>query len=88
MQKSTMISLIIVLFVLIVPVKTSAEESAKGSKEKGMENRHGMELFIGNTHDEDKNGASIGLSYEYRLNQWFGIGGLAEYAGMEIHPLQ
>ena len=83
MQKSAMISLIMVLFVLIVPVKASAEESANGGKEKGMENRHAMELFIGNTHDDGEDGATIGLSYEYRLNQLFGIGGLAEYAGME-----
>ena len=84
MQKPAMISLIMALFVLIVPVKASAEESANGGKEKGMENRHAMELFIGNTHDDGEDGATIGLSYEYRLNQLFGIGGLAEYAGMDI----
>jgi hypothetical protein len=81
MQKYATIGLMMALLVLLMPVKIPAEEAGHGSKEKGLENRHGIELFIGNTHDDGEDGFSVGLSYEYRLNQLFGIGGEVEYAG-------
>ncbi len=81
MQTWTKIGLMMVLLVLLVPVKIPAEEAGHGSKEKGLEHRHGTELFIGNTHDDGEDGFTVGLGYEYRLNQLFGIGGIVEYAG-------
>ena len=81
MQKCTMIGLMMVLLVLLVPVMIPAQEAGHGSKEKGLENRHGIELFIGNTHLKGEDGFTGGLSYEYRLNKLFGIGGIVEYAG-------
>jgi opacity protein-like surface antigen len=81
MQKCTMFGLLVALLVLLVPVKIPAEEAGHGSKEKGLENRHGIELFIGNTHDDGEDGFTVGLGYEYRLNQLLGIGGMVEYAG-------
>ena len=80
MQKYAMIGLILVILVLLMPVKIPAEEAGHGSKGEGLENRHGIELFLGNTHDDGEDGFSVGLSYEYRLNQLFGIGGIVEYA--------
>ena len=87
MQKCTMIGLMMVLLVLIVPVKIPAEEAGHGSKEKGLEHRHGTELFIGNTHDDGEDGFTVGLGYEYRLNQLLGIGGIVEYAGVDFKEL-
>ena len=81
MQKCTMIGLMMVLLVLLVPVKIHAQEAGHGRKEKGLENRHSIELFIGNAHDDGEDGFSVGLSYEYRLNQLLGIGGIVEYTG-------
>lgn len=81
MQKCTLIGLMMVLLVLLAPVKIPAEEAGHGTKEKGLENRHGIELFIGNTHDDGEDGFTVGLGYEYRLNQLLGIGGMVEYAG-------
>jgi len=80
MQKYAMIGLMMALLVLLVPVKIRAEEAGHGGKEKVLENRHGIELFLGNTHEDGEDGFSVGLSYEYRLNQLFGIGGIVEYA--------
>ena len=87
MQKCTMIGLMMILLVLLVPVKIPAEEAGHGSKEKGLENRHGIELFLGNTNHDEENGITVGLGYEYRLNQLFGIGGIVEYAGVDFKEL-
>ena len=40
-----------------------------------------MELFLGNSHEDHKDGFAAGLVYEYRLNQMFGTGGIVEYVG-------
>ncbi|UCG67222.1 MAG: hypothetical protein JSW12_09655 [Deltaproteobacteria bacterium] len=40
-----------------------------------------MELFVGDTHEHGEDGFTVGLTYEYRLNELFGIGGFAEYTG-------
>ena len=80
MQKCAMIGLMMALLVLLVPVKIPAEEVGHGSNEKELENRHGIELFLGNTHEDGEDGFSVGLSYEYRLSQLFGIGGIVESA--------
>ena len=84
MQKCTMIGLMMILLVLIVPVKIPAEEAEHGSKEKELEHRHLIALFIGDTHEDEENGITVGLGYEYRLNQLFGIGGIVEYAGVDF----
>jgi len=84
MQKCALIGLMMALLVLLVPVKIPAEEAGHGSKEKGLENRHGIELFLGNTHEDGEDGFSVGLSYEYRLNQLFGIGGIVEYVSGDL----
>ena len=67
MQKCTIIGLMVVLLALIVPVKIPAEEAGHGSKEKGLEDRHGIELFIGNTHLEGEDGFTVGLSFGYKF---------------------
>lgn len=41
--------------------------------------RHSVELFLGNTHEEGKDGFSIGLGYEYRIMDLLGTGLFAEY---------
>jgi len=82
-----MIGLMMVLLLLLVPVKIPAEEAEHGSKEKELEHRHLIGLFIGDTHEEEENGITVGLGYEYRLNQLLGIGGIVEYAGVDFKEL-
>ena len=87
MQKCTMIGLMMILLLLLVPVKIPAEEAGHGSKEKELEHRHLIALFIGDTHEKEENGITVGLGYEYRLNELFGIGGVVEYAGVDFKEL-
>jgi hypothetical protein len=42
--------------------------------------RHRLEFFLGNTHDGDDDGFSVGLTYEYRLTEILGAGVFWEYA--------
>ena len=84
MQKYAMTGLILVILVLLMPVKIPAEEAGHGSKGEVLENRHGIELFLGNAHDDGEDGFTVGLGYEYRLNQLFGIGGFMEFTGGDL----
>lgn len=52
---------------------TFAAESKKGHEENEVG------LFIGGSHHDDDNGFSIGLDYEHRISEMFGVGGLVEY---------
>ena len=64
------------LLLIIMPLGiSSAEEKEADGEEFGP---HRIELFLGNTHDEGENIFTIGVGYEYRVNQWFGVGGLIE----------
>jgi len=84
MQKYAMIGLMMALLVLLMPVKIPAEEAGHDSKGEGLENRHGIELLLGNTHDDGEDGFTVGLGYEYRLSQLFGIGGFVEFTGGDL----
>ena len=88
----------IFLFLVVVPSGVVIAESEQ--EEHGeIHHRHRLELFLGNSHEEHKDGFSAGLAYEYRLNQILGIGGLVEYVGGDfeewigavpifVHPYQ
>ena len=67
---------LIAVLLVTIPVKSIAEETGQGDKKNASESRRGIEFFLGNTHDDGEEGLSVGLSYEYRLTQMFGIGGL------------
>lgn len=53
-------------------------------EEEEAEKRHALALFVGNTHDGDENGFTLGLDYAYRFNRWIGLGGLIDYAGQDF----
>ncbi len=79
--------LIITLFITVAisPVAGAEEAHEKASHEF---HRHHMALIFGNTqNDGSENGLSLGLDYEYRFNEWLGLGGLAEYAGGDFEHL-
>jgi len=90
--------LFIFLFLVAVPPGVMATESEQ--EEHGeIFHQHRLELFVGNSREDHKDGVSAGLAYEYRLNQIIGIGGLVEYAGGDfeewigaipifVHPYQ
>jgi len=63
--------LLMIVALLAVAQNVSAqEESFK---------RNGIELFGGATFNDSETNGSIGLSYERRVTEKFGIGGLVEY---------
>ena len=50
--------------------------------------RHHASLIAADTFDgHGKNGLSVGADYEYRLNQWFGLGVALEYAGGDFEHI-
>jgi hypothetical protein len=68
----------IAFFLIIVPANIVSAESEPEHHEEDHGNS--VELFLGNTHEDGEDGFSFGLSYEYRLNELFGIGGFLEHA--------
>ena len=77
--------LLVVTIMAFSQTARANEASHEGSHEF---HRHHMALILGNTQSEESsNGPSIGVDYEYRLNQRFGIGGLVEYAGGDFEHL-
>ena len=62
--------LMIVALLALAQNVSAQEESFK---------RNGIELFAGATFNDSETDGSIGLSYERRLTEKFGIGGLVEY---------
>lgn len=63
---------------------TSAEHSDHESSLKPHPHHHHLGLFLGNTEEGHKEGLSIGLDYEYRLDELIGVGGLFEYVGGDL----
>ena len=84
MRKGVLLCLLVAVFWVMIPVKIWAGEAERNHKKETPEHHHGVELFLGNTQDDGENAFSIGLTYEYRLSELFGIGGLIEYAGEDF----
>lgn len=58
----------------------------QGGEEEHHGHRHHVSLFLGNTHDLHGNNAfTVGVDYEYRLNDLFGVGTLIDHAGGSIN---
>ena len=76
----------IVLLIMTAPGTAPAEEEHEGAAHSF--HRHHAALFIGNTqNDGSEHGLSVGMEYEYRINQWLGLGGLVEYAAGDFEHL-
>jgi hypothetical protein len=75
-KKVLLAAAVVFLFtVLLLNPSISADESAGGH-----EHVNHMGLFLGNSHRGGETGFSVGLDYERRLSDLFGVGVLAEYA--------
>ena len=83
MFKRYRVLLFIFLFLVAMPPGIVIAESEQ-EEHAEVHLRHRLELFLGNSHEDHKDGFSAGLAYEYRLNQILGIGGLVEYAGGDL----
>lgn len=59
--------------------------SHTGNAEHAPHGHHHFSVFLGNTHiEEEGDGATVGLDYEYRISEVFGIGAVAEYAAGHV----
>ena len=63
--------------VLVIVALLALGQSAAAQEESFK--RNGMELFGGATFNNSETNASFGLTYERRVTEKFGIGGLIEY---------
>lgn len=79
--KTCLLTTLASLFFTAWGTAVRAEEEHAGAAHSF--HRHHTALFLGNTQDDkgDEHGLSVGVDYVYRLNQWMGLGGKAEYAG-------
>jgi hypothetical protein len=60
------------------------ETEGEDAVEWAEEGRHELGLFLGVTDKKGDTGFSVGLDYEYRLSEMFGIGGFLEYTGSDF----
>ena len=68
--------LLLVCFILAAtPVVAQDNENAEGEAFEA----NSIEVFLGGTFDDGDSEASFGMSYERRLNESIGIGGIVEY---------
>jgi hypothetical protein len=73
--------LLFAVFVFTLPLQAlAAEEEHEEHKESHYHLNH-IGLFLGVTHEEGEDEFTIGLDYEYRFSQYFGLGLLGEYVG-------
>jgi hypothetical protein len=63
---------------LVLALVTASLAHAAQAGEEGFK-RNGFEIFAGATFNHSETDASFGLTYERRLTEKFGIGGLVEY---------
>lgn len=81
------ISVIVVIVALMFSSMAVADETHAGSDHSFHKNH--AALFLGNTQGEHgDSGISMGVDYEHRINKWFGLGGLVEYAGGDLGNLR
>jgi hypothetical protein len=78
MQEILRLIIAVAFCLIIVPTNFVSAESETGHHEE--DRAHSLELFLGNTHEDGEDGFSVGLVYEYRLDELFGIGGFLEHA--------
>ncbi len=69
--------LLSVIFLGLASATVIAQDTESGEGEAFEANI--FEVFLGGTFDDGESNASFGLTYERRLKESFGIGGLVEY---------
>lgn len=71
-----------IIFIVLIAFNVNASEQ----KFTEDEAPHHLSIFIGDTHviDENEDGYTIGIDYEYRVNEVLGIGTVIEHAAQDI----
>lgn len=65
---------------------TIMSTKAMAESEEGLHMPYHLSVFLGDTHiDGEGDNPTIGIDFEYRVNQLLGLGTVVEYAGGELH---
>lgn len=70
----------ITLLLIMLPLHVVLAGEKEGTQKEDEESRQALELFLGNTHEDNEDGFTVGLTWEYRLQEIFGAGVFWEYA--------
>jgi hypothetical protein len=81
MHQLRLFVILVVVFILTIPLQVLAAEEEHEEHKESHYHRNHLGLMLGNTHEEGEDEFTIGLDYEYRFSQYFGIGLLGEYVG-------
>lgn len=81
MYRLRILVLSVAVFVFTTPIQALAAEEHHEEHTESHYHRHHVGLMLGNTHEEGEDEFTIGLDYEYRFSQYFGIGLIGEYVG-------
>lgn len=69
----------------VLLLATIMSTSATAENEEGLHMPYHLSVFLGDTHiDGEGDNPTIGIDFEYRVNQLLGIGTVVEYAGGEL----
>ena len=74
-----------ILMIVCQPALVLGDEPENSDEAEWVsEGPHEVGLFLGVTDKDGDLGTSIGIDYEYRFHEMFGIGGLLEYTGSDF----
>jgi hypothetical protein len=72
---------VMLVALVVIALSGMGAGTVLAEEEAGEEGQNKLGLFLGGAHNSEKDGFSVGLDYEYRVNRRFGIGGMVEYSG-------
>lgn len=84
MTRKKLLVLLSLSFCFITAINSNlmAQNNHEGEKKKHLTEHHHLSVFTGFTLDyKGQNGYKVGLEYEERLNETFGIGGAFDWTG-------
>jgi len=64
----------------LLALGAAAEESGEAHPDSEHSFRNVTQLFVGGTTEHGESTVAVGISHEYRLHRYLGVGGFAEYA--------
>ena len=89
MQHSSLMPAVL-LAALSLQVTPAFAEAPHANAHHRNDHPHHLSVFVGETEfegDKDKSGFTLGIDYEYRVNDLIGLGTVAEYAYGDIDAL-
>jgi hypothetical protein len=71
--------LLLVAAVALIFTALFLNPAVYAAESEGGHEQDEVGLFLGGSHHSEENGFSVGLDYEHRISDIFGVGGLVEY---------